>query len=198
MHIHHPHASLLKTALMVLLSSVASGLWAGAMQAPPPPEAPAHIQARYTQLPLSFEANQGQTDPRVKFLSRGPGYALFLTPTEAVLALHPQAPVAPAGKARPAAPGLVLHLQLAGANPQPQVVGLEALPGKVNYFLGKDPTRWRTGVPTYAKVSYAQVYPGIDLLYYGHQRQVEYDFAVAPGADPKAITLLIEGERPSR
>jgi hypothetical protein len=72
-------------------------------------------------------------------------------------------------------------------------VGLEPLPGKVNYFLGKDPGQWRTGVPIYAKVRYAQVYPGVDLLYYGHQQQVEYDFALAPGADPKAITLLIEG-----
>jgi hypothetical protein len=82
---------------------------------------------------------------------------------------------------------------LAEANPQPHVVGLEPLPGKVNYFLGKDPGQWRTGVPIYAKVRYAQVYPGVDLLYYGHQQQVEYDFALAPGADPKAITLLIEG-----
>jgi hypothetical protein len=73
MRIHHPHACLVKAMLMVLLSSVASSLWAGATRAPPPPESQAHIQARYTQLPLSFEANQGQTDPRVKFLSRGPG-----------------------------------------------------------------------------------------------------------------------------
>jgi len=73
------------------------------------------------------------------------------------------------------------------------VIGQEKLPGKVNYLKGKDPSQWRTGVPTYAKVKYEAVYPGVDLVYYGNQRQLEYDFVLAPGADPDALTLSFEG-----
>ena len=89
--------------------------------------------------------------------------------------------------------GLILRLQLVGANPTPQVAGLEELPGKVNYFLGNDPTQWCTSLPTYTKVKYQNVYPGVDLVYYGNQGQLEYDFVVAPGADPQAIQLTFEG-----
>jgi hypothetical protein len=84
-------------------------------------------------------------------------------------------------------------MKLVGANPEPQVMGLDELPGKVNYFLGNDPTKWRTDVPTYAKVRYKDIYPGVDLVYYGNQRQLEYDFIVAPGADPTAVTLAFQG-----
>ena len=87
----------------------------------------------------------------------------------------------------------VLHMKLVGANPAPRVVGLEKLPGKANYFIGNDSTKWRTNIPTYAKVKYENVYPGMDLVYYGNQRQLEYDFVVAPGTDPKIITLGFEG-----
>jgi len=83
-------------------------------------------------------------------------------------------------------------MKLVGANQAAKVTALEELPGKTNYFVGNDPKRWRTDVPTYGKVKYEGVYPGIDLIYYGNQRQLEYDFVVAPGADPKAITLEIE------
>lgn len=84
-------------------------------------------------------------------------------------------------------------MQLLGANPKPQVMGLGELPGKSNYFPSSDPAQWRTNIPTYAKVKYRGVYPGVDLVYYGNQRQLEYDFVVAPGADPKAITLAFAG-----
>ncbi|MBZ5627191.1 MAG: SBBP repeat-containing protein, partial [Acidobacteriia bacterium] len=83
-------------------------------------------------------------------------------------------------------------MKLIGANPAAKVVGLEELPGKSNYFLGKDPKKWRTNVPTYARVKYANVYPGVDVVYYGNQWQLEYDFVVSPGADPQAITLEIQ------
>ncbi len=136
----------------------------------------------YGRLPLIFEANAGQTDPAVKFLSRGSGYSLFLTPDEAVLALV-KAP----------GDGTVLRMTLVGARPSPRITGLDELPGKVNYFIGNDPARWRTNIPTYARVKYESVYPGVDLVYYGDRRQLEYDFLVAPGADPKAITLAFEG-----
>ncbi|MBI3664648.1 MAG: SBBP repeat-containing protein [Acidobacteria bacterium] len=160
--------------------------------------------ATYFRLPLSFEANQGQTDPRVKFLSRGGGYTLFLTGSEAVLSLKKPSAVSsqpthnrnPKLKSRIPSPErsapAVLLMELAGANPAARITGLEELPGKTNYFLGKDPKKWRTNVPTYAKVKYASVYPGVDLVYYGAERELEYDFVVAPGADPKAITLGIK------
>ena len=160
------------------------------------------IAEAYGKLPLSFEANQGQTDSRVDFLARGSGYSLFLSPTEAVLALRK-----PVGSSRPstrhsnaeaeqapAAPPAVVRMKLVGANVSPRVVGLEELSGKSNYFLGNDLTKWRTDVPHYAKVRYQDVYPGVDLVYYGNQRQLEYDLIVAPGADPEAIQLAFEGE----
>ena len=84
-------------------------------------------------------------------------------------------------------------MKLVGGNPNPQIKGLDELPGKVNYFRGKDPKQWQTNIPTYAKTKYEKVYPGIDLVYYGNQRQLEYDFIVAPGADPKAMRLSFEG-----
>ncbi len=148
----------------------------------------------YGQIPLSFEANQGQTDPAVQFLSRGSGYALFLTSQEAVLGLSK--PVAPkAGNTTERAPSVedVLRMELVGANARARVVGEEELPGTVNYFLGNDPARWRTTVPTYGKVAYRDVYPGIDLVYYGNQRQLEYDFVLGPGADPRVIGLSFQG-----
>ncbi len=145
----------------------------------------------YGRLPLSFEANQGQTDSQVKFLSRGRGYTLFLTSTEAVLGLN--SPQSPPRTQRIASSAVNLRMKLVGANPTAQVTGLEELPGKSNYFIGNDPSKWRTNVPNYAKVRYQDVYPGVDLVYYGNQRQLEYDFIVAPGADPSAITLAFDG-----
>jgi len=182
-----------------------------------PVKADAASQARrvetYGKLPLSFEVNQGQTDKTAKFLSRGAGYGLFLTPTEVVLSLHkPKTAATETGKspdqanllnpdgktlskAGQTSPAIAttLHMQLVGANPNSKVGGLDELPGKVNYFRGHDPKQWRTNIPTYAKVKYEKVYPGIDLIYYGNQRQLEYDFIVAPGADPKAVRLVFEG-----
>jgi uncharacterized protein (TIGR03437 family) len=139
--------------------------------------------ANYGRLPLSFEANQGQAAAPVKFLSRGSNYNLLLSETEAALQLHTRATEQAAS----------IKLKLVGANTQPQLGGLEPLSGKVNYLLGNNPQQWRTNVPTYAKVRYAQVYPGVDLVYYGNQEKLEYDFVVAPGADPHAIRLRFEG-----
>jgi hypothetical protein len=80
-------------------------------------------------------------------------------------------------------------MRLVGANTRAKVAGVDPLPGKTNYFIGNDPTKWRTNIPTYARVRYRSVYPGVDLVYYGHQGQLEYDFVVAPGADPRQIAL---------
>ena len=163
----------------------------------------AEIAKRFGKLPLSFEINQGQTDQSVKFLSHGPGYDLFLTATDAVLTLRkPHAPAIDKFK-RPAQPntdsdagvreGSVLRLKMIGANPAPRVEGQEELVGKANYFLGNNPEKWRRNIPTYGKVYYKDVYQGIDIVYYGNQHELEYDFVVAPGRDPKVIRFRVEG-----
>jgi len=147
------------------------------------------VSETYGKLPLSFEANAGQTDAKVKFLSRGSGYSLFLTDSEAVLTLTKNskstalAAKNAASSPKPNTQSAVVRMKLVGANPRTSVAGRDELPGNVNYFIGNDPTKWRTNVPTYAKVDFKDVYPGIDLTYYGHQRRLEYDFVVAPGAD---------------
>jgi hypothetical protein len=141
------------------------------------------VVAGYGKLLLHFEANQGQTEGQVRFLARGSGYGLFLTPTESVLSL----------KRPEAGPPAVLRMKLLGANPRPVVVGREELPGKSNYFIGNDPKKWRTNVPQYARVEYEDVYPGVNLAYYGNQGQIEYDFVVNPGANPRRIRFGIEG-----
>jgi len=175
--------------------------------APPEPVKPdkatrARVSKSYGKLPLSFEANEGQQDRQVKFLCRGSGYNLFLTNREAVLVLtkreKPLTP--PANKTtlsqkKPKGQSTVLRTQLVGATPAAKVTGEEELPGKVNYLIGNDPSKWCTDLATYAKVRYEQVYPGIDLVYYGSQRQLEYDFVVGPGADPARIRLRVAGAR---
>jgi uncharacterized protein (TIGR03437 family) len=152
----------------------------------------------YGKLPLSFEANIGQADRRVRFVSRGSGYGLYLTGDEAVFALRKGgcgAAVRPgARRGEPGCEHDVVRMRLAGASGA-AAAGEEPLPGKANYFIGSDPAQWRTGVPTYAKVRYRSVYPGVDLVYYGNQRQLEYDFLVAPGGDPKQIRLGLDGAK---
>jgi hypothetical protein len=151
--------------------------------APPDAGTQAQVSQAYGQLPLSFEANQGQTDPQVNFLSRGNGYSLYLTPTAAVLDLQQGA----------MGDDTVLTMQLVGANPAARPIGLDPLAGTVNYLIGNDPTRWHTGVATDSRVEYQGVYPGIDLIYHGNQGHLEYDFVVAPGANPAAIRLSFQG-----
>ena len=148
--------------------------------------APRALSVSYGNIPLSFVANHGQTDAEVKFLARGQGYSLFLTPTEAVLGLR-------AASNEPKPPTAMVRMRLLGANKHPQLSGVDSLPGTSNYFIGNDPGRWQRDVPTYAKVKYTNVYPGIDQIYYGNQRQLEYDLVVAPAGDPRRITLAFEG-----
>jgi hypothetical protein len=170
-----------------------------------PNVSPRLIQS-YGKMPLSFEANQGQTDPKVKFLSRGSGYSLFLTASEAVLKLErasqmTKGPATRDQKSKSPQPPVpqVLRMKLVGANPNPNVRGTDQQEGKSNYFIGNDPKKWRTNVPNYGKVKYEGVYPGVDLVYYGNQQQLEYDFVVAPGAAPAVIRLDLgtAGERRS-
>ena len=139
------------------------------------------VGAHYGKLPISFEANRGQSDAAVKFLSRGPGYSLFLTPAEAVLRL------------RGAEQSAVVRLSFAGANGDPSLRGVDPQGNTSNYFVGSTASSWQHDVANFAKVEYADLYPGIDLLYYGNQHQLEYDFIVAPGADPGRIALNVAG-----
>jgi len=145
-------------------------------------------EAKLINVPLSFEPNQGQLASTVQFLSRGSGYALFLTPGQVVLNLE---------RRQPAASVDTLRMSLTGANPKANAVGQAPQSGVVSYFIGNDPKNWRSGIPTYGKVRYPQIYPGVDLVFYGNQRQLEYDFVVAPGADPSRIAWRIDGARAS-
>ena len=180
--------------------SVAMGLaWMGlvpiAGSAAPSQVAPACSKASavaaYESLPLAFEANAGQFDDAVRFLARGNGYTLWVTPSEAVLGLVEPGAAATA-RAR------ILRVQLVGASDDATLHGEDRRAGVVNHFSGNDPARWRTRVPTFAKVRYASAYPGIDLVYYGQKRALEYDFLVAPGADPSAIALRFSGAESTR
>ncbi len=144
-------------------------------------------QATPVSLPLFFEPNQGQTDPQVKFLARGSGYGIFLTADEAVLKLQPSAL-----STQHSAPA-VIRMRLEGANSAASVSGVEPLPGKSSYFIGNDRSRWRSGIPQFARVEYKAVYPGVNLIYYGNQGQLEYDFRLAPAADPNQIALTFDG-----
>jgi len=159
------------------------------------------VSETYGRLPRYFEANRGQIDQEIKFLSRGRGHVLFLTPTEAVLVLAKVQPRekseqrAPRRKAddRGKATRSVIRLGFVGANREPDLEGQEELPGKANYFIGNDPKKWRTNVPTYAKVQYRDLYPGINLVYYDNRRRMEFDFLLAPGANPNLIRLEVKG-----
>jgi hypothetical protein len=172
------------------------------------PAARGRIQASYASLPLAFEANQGQTDSQVKYVARGNGYTLFLTANDAVFALQSRAAVSAAFplrrgaamQAKTPAPRdtkkdltAVVRMQLIGGNSLAKVSASGQLPGKSNYFLGNDPSKWHADVPHYARVSYQDVYPGVNLAYHGAQRQTEFDFVVAPGANAAPIGLHFTG-----
>jgi hypothetical protein len=139
-------------------------------------------RANLNRIPLSFEINRGQTANSVQFLSRGPGYTLFLNQNRVVLALQKRS-MEPMTRSN----ADVVTLELLGSNSAAQGEALDQLPGKHNYFIGNDPAKWRTDVPTFEKVNFHQVYNGVDLVYYGNQRELEYDFIVAANADPAQI-----------
>jgi hypothetical protein len=151
----------------------------------------AQASANYGKLPLVFEANRGQTDPEVKFLARGEGYTAFLTNGGLTVSLRSQQG-AVAGSTSSAAKR-TLQFNLVGAVKNPSVTGEDQQSGRVNYFLGSNPALWHTNVPTYGEVRYHGIYPGIDLLYHGTDRQLEYDFEVQPGADTHKIQFEVQG-----
>lgn len=135
------------------------------------------VARAYGELPLSFEQNVGQARGGVNYLARGARFSIYLTPTAATLALAP----ASASHLR------VLRINLEGANRDAKVSAGERLPGVSNYFVGSNPANWHSGVPTFAEVKYRTTYPGIDVVYHGHNGRIEFDFDLAPGADPSRI-----------
>jgi hypothetical protein len=183
---------------MLLVAALASTTLLAAMP-PPASHAPQAtltaaeraVAAQYAALPMRFEPNVGQADPQVQYLARGNGYTMFLTLSESVIVLSQR----PISANDPPQAAEVVRMHFAGANAQPDVVGLQALPGISNYFVGNDPDQWHTDIVSFAKVRYSQIYPGIDLVYYGSAGDIEYDFVVQPGSDPAAIRLSFEGTR---
>ena len=141
------------------------------------------LQHSYASLPLAFEPNRGQADSRTAFLARGAGYSIALRATAAHFAL---------GKRDR------LSMALSGANERAALVPEQRLPGTVNYLLGNDRSKWLTGIATYARLRVEDVYPGIDLAYYGRQGRFEYDLLVHPGASPEVISLAFSGARHMR
>ncbi len=132
--------------------------------------------------PLSFEPNRGQADQQVEFLAHGLNYNLFVSQGEAVIIAGHE----------------VVRMQAVAANRATRGELIDPLPGISNYFIGGDAAKWRTNVPTYSKIRYADVYPSVDLIYYGNQRQLEYDFVVQPGGDPRVISLQLESKAPPK
>jgi RHS repeat-associated protein len=177
------------------------------------PETQAQVSQALSQTPLMFEANVGQVDPQVQFLTHGPGYTAFLTATEAVLVLPAPRPATAAHTPGPkplplpdrlpeptattaTTPPDVVRSQLLGSNPAARAVGQDQLETRTNYFIGNDPAHWYTDIPNYGRVVYADVYPGVDLVYHGSSgQQLEYDFDVAPGTDPGVIQLAVAGAK---
>jgi len=148
----------------------------------------------FGKLPLNFEPNRGQTSNEVQWLARGPEYTLYLAGHDAVLEMNAITPAKNAAE-RPKISESTLRMNLLGANQALSASGEEPLPGKANYFTGKDSSKWQRDVPMFGKVRLQQVYPGIDLVYYGRQGRLEYDFVVAPGADASAIRMNFDGAR---
>ena len=171
------------------------------------------LSQSYGKLPLSFEVNQGQAKNGVKFLARGAGSEIYLTSNEIILNL--KRPIESEEENRGIAseridqgtgktlfrqesrrknnphPQDILKMTLAGANRRATIAGVDELPGKVSYFIGKNAKNWQTNIQTYRKVAYRDVYRGIDQIFYGNEQQLEYDFIVSPGANPRAIKLVL-------
>ena len=146
--------------------------------------------------PLSFEANKGQAGPRVSFLAHTRGGDVLLSSQETTLLINKTKADVKNAHSRSSKldpPSVTtLRMRFQGGNPNPKVSGLEELPGKTNYFLGNDSSKWRTEIPNYKRVRYEAVYPGIDVVYYGNQNQLEYDFVVAPYANPNSIRIRFD------
>ncbi|MEJ2558931.1 MAG: SBBP repeat-containing protein [Anaerolineae bacterium] len=193
-------------AILLVLTALAAYFPSG-----PTPAGPtsATIASDFGELPMSFVPNAGQTDPAVRFQAQSTGSTLFFTPNEVVLSLvthdqrrrtNDQSPETL--HRRPSfvvGHSSVMRLRFEGTNPAPELIGVDRLPGAVNYFIGNDPSRWHTNLPTYAGIIYRELYPGIDLRYEGTTGTADQasllkgTYTVAPGADPTHIRWHYSG-----
>ena len=170
---------------------------------PVEPEAAAKVRVENAlgKIPMAFEKNEGQMSDKVKFRSHGKGYSMYFTQSESVIVYSKpvknnaiKEPLTPTAKANfTPKESVVIRLKMLGANSSAKVFGEEKLPGTSNYFHGSDQTKWRSGIPNFKKIRYEKAYPGIDVVYYGNQQRLEYDFVVQPGADASQIALQFSG-----
>ena len=160
--------------------------------------------ADWAQLPLAFEANQGQADESVRYVARSDGFDLYLAANEAVFVQNASDDLAhdvvqstisarPDTISRDSATQSVLRMQFANAGRMLEPVAADVLPGTVNYLIGSDPSAWRTGVPTFREVRYPGVWDGIDVVFHGRRERLEYDFAIQPGVDFEQIEVELVG-----
>ncbi len=146
----------------------------------------------YRRLPIKFEPNVGQFDNDVRFAARASGFGLFISNTDAVLAMHKQQ----ASKDNSNTPSNTqVKLRFEGANREAEVRGEEELPSKSFYFIGNDSSKWHSNVPHYAKVRQKEIYKGIDVIYYGVNGSIEYDLELKPGASVEQVRIACEGAR---
>src|SRR5688572_17793628 len=175
--------------LLLLYWGLLPHVQAAASKAPSPAEH--NLLAR---VPVAFEQNNGQADAQAKFLLRAPGYTAFFNEREVRFAFRHSRRESIRGRDRHrTVASSVVQISIAGANPRATLAGSEELPGRVNYLLGSDESKWRTDVPRFARITATDIYPGVDLTYYGAARNLEYDFIVRPGADPSSIRMRFEG-----
>jgi hypothetical protein len=153
----------------------------------------AKAKAALARLPLRFEANRGQMGPAVRYSAHAAGYNLFLTEHGPSLAIPTGQPAAPAGKGKAAQHFRRVDISLLNANRSPKIEPLDRFQARTDFFLGNR-ANWRADVPSYGRVRYRSVYPGVDVIYYGNQNQLEYDFVLDPGADPNAIRMKFSGD----
>jgi hypothetical protein len=153
----------------------------------------------YGEIPLHFEPNVGQVAASTKFTTRGSGYQVLLAATETTLVLkkYPSNLFNFKKQKQNTKPEFaedsVVKMRLIGAKNSAKAMGTNELEGKSNYFIGNDKTKWQTDVPNFGRVRFAEIYPGVDLEYYGNQRRLEYDFLVKPKANPASIRLQFDG-----
>ena len=172
--------------------------------------------AHYAALPVSFEPNQGQASPEVRYVARSKGYSLYLTSSGAtmevrrgnidseVLSMMRNKRLGPAKTMRMLEErrhnatanhsySAAVQMQMVNANPKAQLVASDLQLGKVNYLVGRDRAKWHSNIPLYGRVEYKQVYDGVDVAFHATGSQVEFDYLVNPNADPAQIALKFDG-----
>src|SRR3569833_3025030 len=182
--------------VVVAALAVGGAFFSGARRHAPDRHVDGSLKASFQRLPLAFEVNRGQAGSQVRYLSHGAGYTFFLTPSESVLAL---AHLGESGRTGKGLPGdvehAVLRMKLVGSDPHAKIKEDGKLVGYSNYFVGNDKSKWHPPVTSYSRVRYRDVYPGVDLAYYGNQSELEHDFILKPGVQPSTIRIAYGGTR---